>query len=112
DRVARAAGNEPRRRIHHPDLPRRVAGLAAVLAGGHVPHLPRAIHLVAEAPIPHVVRSLVAVLPTQVAPLRALVDVALLDLGDGLLRIAGSQVEAQQRRGAPPPAPLDAPMRR
>src|SRR5206468_7090557 len=68
---------------------------------------PRTVHLVAEAPVPHVVGSLVAVRAPQVAPLRALVDVAVLDVGDGVLRAAGAEVEAQERLGADEPAPSD-----
>ena len=62
-------------------LLRGVARLAAVLAGLQLPDLPRAVHLVAQAPVAHVVRLLVAVRAPQVAPLRAAVDVAVLDVG-------------------------------
>src|SRR4029078_11976532 len=48
----------------------------------------------------------VPVLPAQLAPLRALVHVAVLDVGHRLLRGAGAEVEAEQRLGAHEPAPL------
>ena len=107
DRVARSARDEPHGRVHDADLARRVPGLAPVVACGHVAHLPGAVHLVAEAPVADAVGLLVAVLPAQVAPARALVDVAVLDVVDRHLRRAGAEVEPQQRLGADEPAPLD-----
>jgi hypothetical protein len=47
-----------------------VARLASVLARLQLADLPRAVHLVAEAPVAHVVRLLVAVGAPQLAPLR------------------------------------------
>ena len=51
--------------------------------------------------------SCVAVLPAQVAPPGALVEVAVLDVGHRLLGGARAQVETQQRLGAHELAPLD-----
>src|ERR1022692_2367348 len=70
-------------------------------------HLPRAVHLVAQAPIFHVVRLLVTVRPSQLAPPGAFLDVAILDIGNGVFGCAGTEIKAEQRLGVHPLAPLD-----
>src|SRR5204863_5295723 len=89
---ARSAGNQLQPAVDHPHLPRDIARLPAVVARLQLADLPRAVHLVAEAPIAHVVRPLVAMRPPQLAPLGASVDVAVLDIGDCHLRGAGAEV--------------------
>ena len=75
---ARSAGDQRQRPIDVTHLPRRILRLHAVFGGRHVTDLPAAVHLVAQTPVLHVVRLGIAVLATQVAPLRALVHVAVL----------------------------------
>ena len=70
-------------------------------------HLPRTIHFVAEAPVADVVWRVVPVRSPQLAPLRALVHVAVFNVGDGRLRRAGAKVECQERFGAHQLAPVD-----
>ncbi len=98
--VAGAAGDELHVRVDDARLLGDVARLAAVLARLQAPHLPGAVHLVAQAPVLHLVRLLVSMRATQIAPLRALGVVAVLDVGHGHFRGAGAEVEAQQRLGA------------
>jgi hypothetical protein len=105
--VAGPAGDELQAAIEHADLPRRIARLAAVLARRHVAHLPRPVHLVAEAPVAHVVRLRVPVRAAQLAPLRSLVEVAVFNVGDRHFRRAGAEIERQQRLGADQAAPFD-----
>ena len=70
-------------------------------------HLPRAVHLVAHAPVLHVVRLFVTVRSAQVTPLGAFVHVAVLDVGYGHFRRASAQVKSEQRFGVDQLAPVD-----
>src|SRR6185503_3149487 len=105
--AARSAGNQLEAGVDAAHLTGRVAGLAAVLARLQLADLPRTVHLVAEAPGANVMWLGIAVRAPQVAPFRAAVDVAVLDVGDRLLRRAGAEVHPQQRLGAHQPAPVD-----
>ena len=93
--------------IDDPHLLGDVARLAPVFARLQLADLPGAVHLVAQAPVAHVVRLLVAVRAAQVAPLRAAIEVAVLDVGDRHLRRAGAEVHAEQRLGPDRAAPVD-----
>ena len=98
--AARPARNQLHTAVDDAHLFGDVARLPAVLARLQLPDLPRAVHLVAEAPVAHVVRLLVAVRPTEIAPLRAPLQVAVLDVGDRRLRRAGPEIHPEQRLGA------------
>ena len=60
-----------RARVDHPHRPRRLSGEPPVLLGGLVPHLPRAVQFVAQAPELHAERIGVAMADAQVRPSRA-----------------------------------------
>ena len=70
-------------------------------------HLPRPVHLVAEAPDPDVVRLLRAVLAAEVAPVAAAGVVAVLEHGEGLVEALRAEIDGEHRRGAGLPAPAD-----
>ena len=72
-----------------------------------MPHLPRTVHLVAHAPILHAVRLLVTVRPAQLAPLRAFLKIAILNVGHRHFRRAGAEIKTQQRLGVDQFAPLE-----
>ena len=97
---ARSAGDELKRRIDRVHLPRRVLRLQPVLGGRHVTDLPGTVHLVPQAPVLHFVGLGKAVLAAQVAPLRALLHIAIFHQRGGLFRGSRAQVEAHQGIGA------------
>src|SRR5437879_12179156 len=84
-RTAGAAGDEPERVIHIAHLTGSVSSFQSVFGGGHVADLPRTVHLVAEAPVLHIVGICYAVLAAQVAPMRAFLDVTRFAQRSGLL---------------------------
>jgi hypothetical protein len=73
-----------------------------VFLGLETAELPVPVHLVAETPVPHVVRGLVSVGSTQVGPVRVAGAVAVLDPGQRLVEGPGTHVQAQVRLGAEP----------
>ncbi len=107
DRITRSAGDELRVRIHDTNLPGRIAGLAAILAGRHVANLPRPVHLVAQTPVPDLVGLRVPMLAPQIAPACAFGDVTVLDIGRGGFGRAGAEVRSKQRLGSNQAAPFD-----
>src|SRR5690606_16049315 len=80
--------------------PRRLGGEPTVLGGGRVPDLPRAVHLVAQAPQLDAERVRAAVGPAQVGVLRATGVVGVLQDVAGLLDAAGAEVDRHHRLGA------------
>src|SRR5699024_1866055 len=82
-------------------------GEPTVLAGGLVPDLPRAVHLVAQAPEPDVVRFLGAVAAAQVGVVGAAGHVAVLQQVQCLLHPAGTEVDGHHRLRAGLAAPGD-----
>ena len=107
ERAAGPARDQLQIRIDDAHLLGRVARLAAVLARLQLADLPRPVHFVAEAPVAHVVRPLVAVRPPQIAPARAALEVAVLDVVHGHLDRTRAEVHAEQRLGADGAAPFD-----
>ena len=95
-RVARTASDELQIGIDHANLRRGIAGFATIFASGQPAHLPGAIHFVAHAPVAHVVRLFISVLAAQVAPLRASIEIAILDILHGLFDRARAEIETQQ----------------
>src|SRR5699024_10008418 len=80
----------------------RTGGLgrqAAILLGGLVPDLPRAVHLIAQAPEPDVVRRLRAVGAAQVRIVGAVGDIAVFQQVDGFLHPAGRSEERRVGEG-------------
>src|SRR6202012_818920 len=75
-------------------------GRLDVVLGRQLPDLPRAVHLVAQAPQLDSVRGVMAVGPAQVGPVGVTGAVAVLDPGRGLVHGAGAHVHAQVRLGA------------
>src|SRR5690242_19045469 len=106
-RTTGAAGDEFHIGIDHPDLTCRIDGLLAVVARSHVSDLPRPIHFVAQTPVLHVVRLLVAMLAAKIAPLGAARIIAVLDQGDRHLGGAGSEVHAEEGLGSDLLCPSD-----
>ena len=80
-------------------------GQTGILLGRLVPHLPRSVHLVAEAPDPHVVGVGVAVLRPPVRELDAGLGVAVLQQLDRLGDAPGPEVDGEHRLDAEPRRP-------
>ena len=70
-RSTRSAGHELEGGIDVTHLSRRIRGSHSVFSGLDMPNLPGAIHLIAEAPVLHMVRIGGAVLASQIAPTSA-----------------------------------------
>ena len=62
-----------------------------------MPDLPRPVHLVAQAPVLHLIWFRYAILPPQLAPLRPLLDVAIFHQRRRLLRRPRAQIQSHQR---------------
>ncbi len=107
ERAAGSTRDQPQVRIDHPHLLGGVARLPPVLACLQLADLPGPVHLVAEAPVADVVRPIVPVRASELAPPRAAREVAVLDVGDGHLDRAGAEVQPEQRLGAHHAAPLE-----
>ena len=105
--AAGSTGNQLQVRIDDAHLLGGVARLPPVLARLQLADLPGSVHLVAEAPVADVVRPIVAVRSPELAPPRAPIEVAVLDVGDRRFDRAGAEVHAEQRLGAHQAAPLD-----
>ena len=96
--VGGTAGDELDRRIvpfHHLG---RLARLARVFVHLQVADLPRAIHLIANAPIFDIIRVTVTVAGAQIGIVGAGGGVAILDQIRGGLNRAGAHVDGQHRR--------------
>ncbi len=98
--VARAAGDQADRRIDGAHDLGRLEREPRVLAGRLVAELPRAVHLVAEAPVLHAVGRRVAVLAPLVGPPRRLRLVRVLDPVARLVHGAQAEVDRDVGRGA------------
>ena len=94
-------------RIEHLHAAPDLVGDAAIFVGGAVVHLPRPVHLVAEAPDLDVVRVRRAVLAAQVAPVAAAGMVAVFEHGEGFGEALGAEVDGKHRLGAGLLAPAD-----
>ena len=77
-----------------------VLRLQTVFRGRHVPDLPRAVHLIAQAPVLNFVGLFNAVAAAQVTPLGSLLDVAVFDQRCRSLRRTRAQVQPHQRTRA------------
>src|SRR4029077_2541593 len=67
--------------------------------------LPRTIHFIAQAPVLYFVWFGDAILASQIAPARALFNVAIFHQGRRLFGRSGSQIEAHERQSAHSLAP-------
>ena len=105
--VRRAAGDELERAVEHLHAAPDLVGDAAVFMGGAVVHLPRPVHLVAEAPDLDAVRLLRAVLPAQVAPVAVARVVAVFEHGEGFGKTLRAEIDREHRLGAGLAAPAD-----
>lgn len=85
----------------------RLEGELAVILGVLVPHLPLAVHLVAQGPVFHLVGFLVAVTAAQVRPVGAFLDIAVLDPVAGFVHRPRAEVHAEIGLGRGTAAPLD-----
>src|SRR5215204_1337192 len=92
--AAEAATNELYVRVRPPHYFGELTGLTHVVFGRKSPDLPLPIHLVAQPPVPDVVRLLVAVLAPEVGPVGVTRAVAVLDPGLGLVHRACPHVDA------------------
>ena len=86
---------------------RGLVGDAAVFVGGLGLHLPRPVHLVAEAPELDVVRLVPAVLAAQIGQRRAARMVAVLDQVARRIAAARAEIDRQHRLDARGAAPVD-----
>src|SRR5260370_3410749 len=105
--TAGAARDELQRAIHRTHLAGSVGSLQSIFRRRHVADLPRTVHLVAYAPVLHVVGGGDAVFAAQFAPARSFLDVAVFNQSGGLLRRAGAKIQAHERRGSHRVAPGD-----
>jgi hypothetical protein len=103
----RAADRELERRIEQLHHLGRLRGDAAVLVGRLGFHLPRAVHLVAEAPEAHRVRRRPAVRDAQVGELAAARMVAVLEQPPCGVAAAGAEVDREHRLDAGDATPVD-----
>ncbi len=94
-RVEEPDGFRPLNRHRHVDLLR------------HLSDLPVTIDLVAQTPVFNIMRLLVPVTPTKVGVVGIRVAVAVLDPCQGLSKIAGSHVQAEEGLNLGLPTPLD-----
>src|SRR5215208_1228741 len=92
--AAEAATNELYVRVRPPHYFGELTGLTHVVFGRKSPDLPLPVHLVAQPPVPDVVRLLVAVLAPEVGPVGVTRAVAVLDPGLGLVHRACPHVDA------------------
>ena len=76
------------------------ARLAGIFLGFQVADLPGAVHLVAQAPVFHLVGLGIAVADAQVGVIGAGRGVAVFHPGAGFVQRAGAQVDAQHGRRA------------
>ena len=90
--------------LHHR---RELPGLLHVVLSAERADLPFSVHLVAQSPVLHPVRFLVAVLSAQVGPVRVARAVAVLHPGLRLIHRAGAHVDHDERVGPERPAILD-----
>ena len=88
-----AAGNQLEIRIDHTHGPGGLLRQAAVLIGRLVAHLPDAVHLVAQAPVAHVVGLGIPVPGPQVAEIGAGRMVAVVQQIQGGLNAPGAQID-------------------
>jgi hypothetical protein len=95
--VGAAAGDEADGGVEPFHRSRRLGGKPPVLVGGLVADLPGPVELVAEAPQPHAVGLLGAVLAAQVGQRGAGRVVGVLEQVAGLLHTAGAEVDRQHR---------------
>jgi hypothetical protein len=100
------ADGELEARVDHPHGAGGLGGEARVLLGGLVADLPRAVHLVAEAPHLDPVGVLDAVGAALVRPERATRDVAVLEQVEGLLDAARAEIDGHHRLDAGGPGPV------
>ncbi|MDI2022050.1 hypothetical protein PJL18_02579 [Paenarthrobacter nicotinovorans] len=104
--IRAAARDEFNGRIHVSHGLGGFLGQTAVFIGCLVPDLPRAVHLIAEAPELDVERVLVAVLRPEVRPVRASAVVGVLHNGAGFLDSLGAKVDGFHDFGAGLPGPV------
>ena len=90
--------------LHHH---RECARFFHVVVGVHVPDLPAAVHLVAEAPVPDAVRLGVTVGSSEICPRRVAGAVAVLDPRLGFVHRARAHVDADIGLGLDRAAVLD-----
>ena len=92
-----AAGHQLQARVDHAHGSGGLGGQPAVLVGGLVADLPRAVHLVAQAPHPDAVRFLGAVRDPQVRQRGAGREVAVFQQVQRLGDAAGAEVDGHHR---------------
>ena len=73
------------------------AAFSPYSAGGHVTDLPGPVHLIAQAPVLHVVGLGNPVLAAQVAPLSSLFDIAIFHQCCGFFRRSRAEIQAHER---------------
>ena len=105
--AARSAGDELDGGIENAHLPGGVRGFDSVFAGWHVADLPRAVHLITDAPVLHVVRLIVSVRAAQFAPFGSAGHIAVFDQGGRIFRRRRAKVEPEERFGAHGACPRD-----
>ena len=103
--TAGAASNELERVIHIAHLAGGVGSLQSVLRRGHMADLPRTVHLIAKAPMLHIVRIRDTVLAAQITPARSFLHVAIFDQSSGVFRRACAKIQAHEGRGSNSAAP-------
>src|SRR5918995_234929 len=104
---AEAATNELYVRVRPPHYFGELAGLTHVVFGRKSPDLPLPVHLVAQSPVPDVVRLLVTVLAPEVGPVGVARAVAVLDPGLSLVHRARAHVDADVGLGPEQATVLD-----
>ena len=92
-----AAGHQFNRGVHPFHHLGRLIGQPPVLICGLVPHLPRAVHLIAQAPCLYVVGFLFPMGPSKVTPVTAFPMVTVFHQIPGRVRSPGSQVHCQHQ---------------
>ncbi len=95
--AGRATGHQCQIRIDHPHRPRGLHCDPTIFVSGLVAHLPRPVHLVAEAPDLHPVGLFGAVGATHFGEVRILRHVAVLDEIHRRLDAAGAEVHGHHR---------------
>src|SRR5690606_24983468 len=95
-----AAGDQVEVGVDHAHGAGGLVGDAPVLGGGALADLPRAVHLIAQAPQLDAVGFVVAVGAAQLRPVGAAGVVGVLEEVEGLLEAAGAEVDGHVRLDA------------